>query len=133
MNEKKLLIVDDDKECLKTLKKILIKMEYAAEVAAGSKEALKILEKEKFPLIITDLDMPGLDGVELCKQIKENDSKSIVYALSGYITEYDTENLEKSGFDGYLTKPVKIEVLQQAIEGAFDKLEQKSKGLQDAD
>jgi len=122
MNEKKLLVVDDDKEYLKTLKKILIKMEYAAEVAVGSKEALKILEKEKFPLIITDLDMPDLDGVELCKQIKEIDPKSIVYALSGYITEYDTENLEKSGFDGYLSKPAKIEVLKQAIEGAFDKI-----------
>ena len=124
MNEKKLLLVDDDESYLNIVKKILTKMEYAAEVAASSKEALKILEKEKYPLIITDLDMPGLDGVELCKQIKENDSKSIVYALSGYITEYDTENLEKSGFDGYLSKPAKIEVLKQAIEGAFDKLEE---------
>lgn len=124
MNEKKLLVVDDDKSYLNALKKILTKMGYAAEVAAGSEEALKILEKEKFPLIITDLDMPGLDGVELCKQIKEIDSKSIVYALSGYIAEYDTENLEKSGFDGYLSKPAKIEVLKQAIEGAFDKLEE---------
>ncbi|MEE8481203.1 MAG: response regulator [Desulfobacterales bacterium] len=124
MNEKKLLLVDDNESYLDDLKTILTEMEYAAEVAASSKEALKILEKEKYPLIITDLDMPGLDGVELCKQIKENDSKSIVYALSGYITEYDTENLEKSGFDGYLTKPVKIEVLKQAIEGAFDKIEE---------
>jgi len=124
MNEKKLLVVDDDKSYLNALKKILTKMGYAAEVAAGSEEALKILEKENFPLIITDLDMPGLDGVELCKQIKEIDSNSIVYALSGYITEYDTENLEKSGFDGYLSKPAKIEVLKQAIEGAFDKLKE---------
>ena len=123
MNEKKLLLVDDDESYLNIVKKILTKMEYAAEVAASSKEALKILEKEKYSLIITDLDMPDLDGVELCKQIKENDSKSIVYALSGYITDYDTEDLEKSGFDGYLSKPVKIEVLQQAIEGAFDRLE----------
>ena len=125
MNEKKLLVVDDDISYLNALKKIITKMGYAAEVAAGSEEALKILENEKFPLIITDLDMPGLDGVELCKQIKEINSKSIVYALSGYITEYDTENLEKSGFDGYLSKPAKIEVLKQAIEGAFDKIEEK--------
>jgi CheY-like chemotaxis protein len=124
MNEKKLLVVDDDEEYLKTLKNILIKMEYAAEVATGSKEALKILQRERFPLIITDLDMPDLDGVELCRQIKGIDPKSIVYALSGYITEYDTENLEKSGFDGYLSKPAKVEVLKQAIEGAFDKIEE---------
>ena len=123
MNKKKILIVDDDNAYLDVLEKIFSKMEYEAEFAGSSKEALEILKKESFPLIITDLEMPGLDGVELCKQIKEIDSKSIVYALSGYITEYDTENLEKSGFDGYLSKPVKIEVLQQAIEGAFDKLE----------
>ncbi len=123
MNKKKILIVDDDNAYLNVLQKIFSKMEYEAEFAGSSKEALEILKKESFPLIITDLEMPGLDGVELCKQIKEIDSKSIVYALSGYITEYDTENLEKSGFDGYLSKPIKIEVLQQAIEGAFDKLE----------
>jgi CheY-like chemotaxis protein len=123
MNKKKILIVDDDNAYLNVLEKIFSKMEYEAEFAGNSKEALELLKKESFPLIITDLEMPGLDGVELCKQIKKIDSKSIVYALSGYITEYDTENLEKSGFDGYLSKPVKIEVLQQAIEGAFDKLE----------
>ena len=124
MNEKKLLVVDDDTTYLNILEKIFSKMVYWAEFAASSEEALEILKKERFPLIITDLDMPGLDGVELCKQIKKIDSKSIVYALSGYITEYDTENLEKSGFDGYLSKPAKIEVLKQAIEGAFEKLEE---------
>ncbi len=124
MNEKKLLVVDDDRENLNTLKKLLIKMEYVAETAAGSKEALKKLEKDNFPLIITDLDMPDLDGVELCEQIKKIDPKSIVYALSGYIAEYDTENLEKAGFDGYLSKPAKVDVLKQAIEGAFDKIEE---------
>ena len=123
MNEKRLLLVDDDENYLNILKIILAKMKYTAKIAISSTAALKILEKEKYPLIITDLDMPGLDGVELCKQIKKIDSKSIVYALSGYITEYDTENLEKSGFDGYLSKPAKIEVLKQAIEGAFDKIE----------
>ena len=124
MNEKKLLVVDDDNAYLNVLEKIFSRMDYKAEFAGSSEEALEILTKEHFPLIITDLDMPGLDGVELCKQIKKIDSKSIVYALSGYITEYDTENLEKSGFDGYLSKPVKIEVLQQAIEGAFDRLKE---------
>ena len=124
MNKKKILIVDDDNAYLNILEKIFSKMEYEAEFAGSSEEALEILKKESFPLIITDLEMPGLDGVELCKQIKEIAAKSIVYALSGYIAKYDTENLEKSGFDGYLSKPAKIEVLKQAIEGAFDKFEE---------
>jgi len=125
MNKKKILIVDDDNAYLNVLEKIFSKMEYAAEFVGSSEEALEILKKKKFPLIITDLDLPGQDGVELCKQIREIDSKSVVYALSGYIAEYDTENLEEAGFDGYLCKPAKIEVLKQAIEGAFDKIKGK--------
>ena len=124
MNKKKMLIVDDDNTYLKVLEKIFSKMEYEAEFAGSSEDALKILETEKFPLIITDLEMPGLNGVELCKQIRKIDPKAIVYALSGYIAEFDTENLENVGFDGYLAKPAKIEVLKKAIEGAFDKLEE---------
>ena len=124
MNKKKMLIVDDDNAYLNVLEKIFSKMEYEAEFAGSSEEALEILKKDNFPLIITDLEMPGLDGVELCKQIREIDPKAVVYALSGYIAEFDTENLENVGFDGYLTKPVKIEVLKKAIEGAFDKIEE---------
>ena len=124
MNKKKILIVDDDNAYLNVLEKIFSKMEYEAEFAGSSEEALEILKKDNFPLIITDLEMPGLDGVELCKQIRIIDPKAVVYALSGYIAEYDTEYLEKSGFDGYLSKPAKIEVLKKAIEGAFDKIEE---------
>ena len=123
MNKKKMLIVDDDNAYLNVLEKIFSKMEYEAEFAGSSEEALEILKKEKFPLIITDLEMPGLNGVELCKQIRKIDPKAVVYALSGYIAEFDTENLENVGFDGYLAKPAKIEVLKKAIEGAFDKIE----------
>jgi len=124
MNEKKILIVDDDIAYLNVLQKIFSKTEYETEFASSSTEAMKLFKKNKIRLIITDLDMPGVDGVELCKQIREIDSKAIVYALSGYISEYDTENLESCGFDGYLSKPAKIEVLKQAIEGAFDRLEE---------
>ena len=119
----KIIVVDDEKQICESVEKILVKNNYEVIHATSAKEALKILKQEKFPVIITDLDMPDIDGVELCKQIREIDPKSIVYALSGYITEYDTENLEESGFDGYLFKPAKIEVLKQAIEGAFDKIE----------
>jgi len=80
------------------------------------------LRDEFFPLIITDLKMPGMDGTVLCKTIRETNRESIIYALSGFIETYETETLEDVGFDGYLRKPVTLKMLKQAIEGAFDKL-----------
>jgi CheY-like chemotaxis protein len=120
--EKNILIVDDDEVHRKTLKKILGKMGYHITVAESSEDALKLVLEKDFPLIITDLSMPGMDGVQLCRQIKEKRPESFVYALSGYIKEYQPEKLEGAGFDGHLCKPVSNKVLCQAIEGAFEKI-----------
>ncbi|MCK4786267.1 MAG: response regulator, partial [Desulfobacteraceae bacterium] len=91
----------------------------------NAKEALEILENEKFPLIITDLRMPEMDGIELCMRIRERTSETLIYAFSGGFTEVDSDQLEKMGFDGFLCKPVKYEVLERAIEGAFEKIDER--------
>ena len=105
------------------MQRVLKKLGYKARIADGPENALKILKKEVFPLIITDLSMPGMDGTKLCKRIKEIHSHSVIYALSGYIASYETEKLEAVGFDGYLSKPSSVKILKQAIEGAFDKFQ----------
>lgn len=107
--------------------KILDKLGYTVQVAESAEAALKHLEKKQFPLIITDLKMPVIDGLELCQRIRKINSESIVYALSGWIATYQPDQLEAVGFDGYLSKPVDITVLKRAIEGAFDKLSQDKK------
>jgi CheY-like chemotaxis protein len=126
-SSKKILFVDDEEAQRTLMQNILVRMGYDAELAKNAKEALAILNKEEFPLIITDLRMPGMDGIELCKQIREVNSKSIIYALSGYLAELEHERLEEFGFDGHLSKPVKIEVLKRAIQGAFEKIDQRRK------
>ena len=122
---KKILVVDDDKLLRKTLQKMLVTLGYNVELAENAEDALEILEKRKFPLIITDLRMPDIDGTELCKRIRKINSESIIYALSGYIEKFKPEKLERIGFDGHLCKPVEIKVLKHAIEGAFDKIDQR--------
>ncbi len=69
--------------------------------------------------------MPDMDGVELCIQIRKLNAAPVIYALSGYIAAFGSEKLDEKGFDGYLCKPVKIEVLNRAIKGAFYKIDQK--------
>ena len=122
---RKILFVDDEESQRKLMQRILARMGYDAELAKNAKEALAILKKEEFPLIITDLRMPEMDGIELCKQIREVNSNSFIYALSGYLAEFELERLEEFGFDGHLSKPVKIEVLKCAIQGAFEKIDQR--------
>ena len=103
------------------MEKLLEKLGYVVKAAAGAEEALKMVENEDFRLIITDLQMPDIDGTKLCEKIKEACTGCVVYALSGYIASFG-ESIEGAGFDGYLSKPVGLDVLKSAVEGAFDKI-----------
>jgi len=123
MIEKKILFIDDDCTIGDILKDFISNMGYAVKVVNNANEALTILKTENFPLIITDLKMPGIDGVELCKKIRGMNQESVIYALSGQLTVFDLEDLSKIGFDGYLCKPVNFNSFQHAIIGAFDKLQ----------
>jgi CheY-like chemotaxis protein len=126
MIEKKILFVDDDESQRDIMQRVLNKFGYSVTLSASSQEALEILKNEFFPLIITDLNMPGMDGTKLCKKIRANNSQSIIYALSGFIESYQAERLEKLGFDGYLRKPATSAIIKKAVDGAFDKLKQVS-------
>ena len=119
---KKILVVDDDEFQRKSMKKMLGMLGHDVELAKNAKEALEILEEKEFPLIITDLIMPKMDGMELCKRIREINSMTVIYSFSGYLTKFEPKQLEEIGFDGHLRKPVKLEVLERAIKGAFEKI-----------
>ena len=119
---RRILFVDDEETLRDTIGEMLMMMGYDVELAGDAKEALKIARKEYFPLVITDLMMPEIDGTQLCKQIREINETAVIYALSGYFTELDPDQLIDVGFDGHLCKPVNFKVLKHAIEGAFDKI-----------
>ena len=127
---KKILVVDDEEPLRKIMKLKLDKLGYDVELAKNAKEALEILDREEFPLIITDLRMPEMDGTELCKRIKERSPEILIYALSGGLTKGEYDQLEKIGFDGLLCKPVRLEVLERAIIGAFEKIDKRREAHQ---
>ncbi len=123
MIEEKILFVDDEESQRDVIKRVLTKKGYTIKVAENATKALKILENEVFPLIITDLNMPEIDGMQLCKAIKKRSNRSIVIALSGYIaSQYLTRTLEETGFDGWLAKPISTKRLDYIVKGAFDKI-----------
>jgi CheY-like chemotaxis protein len=122
---KKILVVDDDESIREVMKMGLVKLGYDPAFAENGKEALEILAREEFPLILMDLRLPGIDGIELCIQIKKRNPETVIYAFSGVVTEDEFYELEEMGFDGLLCKPVPFKVLKNAIEGAFDKINNK--------
>ena len=119
---KKILVVDDEEYIREIMRIKLVKLGYDPEFAKNGKEALKISEREEFPLILMDIRLPGIDGIELCMRIKERNPETVIYAFSGLVTEDEFYELEEMGFDGLLCKPVSFKVLKRAIEGAFDKI-----------
>jgi CheY-like chemotaxis protein len=128
---RRILFVDDEYFQRDTIKKMLVKLGYDVELARDANEALEISREEKFPLIITDLMMPEIDGAQLCKQIRELNETAVIYAFSGFLTDVDSDQLKDAGFDGHLCKPAKMEVLKHAIEGAFDKIQQRQRRADD--
>jgi len=125
MEEKKILFIDDDESQREIVNDMIESFGYVVETVDSSKKAMQMLEKDEYPLIITDLKMPGINGTELCKDIRKVNSESIIYALSGHVAEFEPELFEGIGFDGHLCKPVNIKVFRLAIEGAFERLDNK--------
>lgn len=122
---RRILFVDDEEIQRNTIKKMLVMLGYDVQLAKDANEALEISRKENFSLIITDLMMPEIGGAQLCQQIREINETAVIYAFSGYLAEVDSDQLKDVGFDGHLCKPVKIEVLKHAVEGAFEKIYQR--------
>ncbi len=107
MCTKKILVVDDDLVHLKLMKRLLGKWGHRVVTADSTEEAEHILRyEEHFSLIITDLRMPWLNGLNFCRRVKISDPDLKIYALSGYLYNYDMNELENAGFDGIYQKPI---------------------------
>jgi len=126
MMEKKILVVDDEDYHRELMKKLLTRLGYHVAVVPSAEEAFSILEKEKFPVIITDLIMLEMDGVEFCRRIRETDHKTVVIALTGHTDLYEPAKLKEAGFDNHLSKPFRINIIQKAIQEGFSEVQRRS-------
>ena len=125
--EKKILVVDDEDYHRELMQKLLSKLGYEVDAVESAEDAFSLLERNKFPVIITDLIMLEMDGVEFCRRIRETDTKTVVIALTGHTELYDIDKLKEAGFDNHLTKPFKIEVITQAIQEGFEEFKRRTR------
>lgn len=119
----RILIVDDNREIRTILEEYLREEGYVAEGAGSGREALTKHEDSPFDLIITDLNMPGMTGIELIKEIrkKEEDSTEFII-ITGYASLDTAIEAVKAGAFDYIVKPFRIEELRVVIKNVRDKI-----------
>ncbi|MBF0204726.1 MAG: response regulator [Desulfamplus sp.] len=121
MVKMRIMLVDDEERFLQTSQKMLIKHGYDAMVASSGEECLVKLEQELVHVIILDVKMPGMGGIETLKQIKQKYPMIEVIMLTGHGTAESAVEGLKSGATDYLTKPANIEDIVAKAEEAFSR------------
>lgn len=125
MNKSRILVIDDNKSTLKVISAILTQDSYAVYTAASPEEALDLLKKETMHLILLDLKMPGMDGIELYKKIRDIDRDAYVIMMTAYGTVESAVQAMKIGIENYLQKPLNFDELKLTIAKIFEKIEMK--------
>jgi DNA-binding response OmpR family regulator len=111
MENIRLLLVDDEEEFRRTITKRLKRRGIAPEQAGTGEECLSILEKSPMDVVVLDVKMPGMNGIETLHHIKEKYPKTEVIMLTGHATTQDGVDGIKTGAFDYLTKPIELEHL----------------------
>lgn len=117
----RILAVDDSPDTLDALLQNLCAEGYEAVGSAGAEEALVLLEREAFDVVITDMKMPGMGGMELMKIVRERHPDIELMMITGYATIEGAVEAVKTGAEEYLSKPFTIEELFAALERLREK------------
>ncbi len=117
----RILVVDDDKELADGLVESLSNLGYLAAAAYGGREALTRFEQGAFQLVITDLKMPDMDGMELLEAVKARDKQAVVIVITGYGTIESAVKAITNGAYDFITKPIKMEELEVIIDRALER------------
>lgn len=121
--QKKILIVEDEKVIREFLSKLLVSLNYQVDSACDGLEAIKKIEKNEYSIILSDVKMPNMDGVELLKKVKEINKKIEVILITGFPNIEDAEKSIQLGAYAYTKKPIKIKNLIKLLDGIFKKLD----------
>lgn len=119
-----ILIVDDNQTNARLLQIVLRKMGLDSLYVSSGEDALKICQERFFSTVLMDLQMPGLDGVETSKRLREQEkrlgvSRRIIIALTAAATDRDREKCLAAGMDDFLTKPYRVDQIRESLSKAL--------------
>ena len=120
MDKARIMVIDDEESMCKFMKIMLNREGYEVTTSQSGSEALNILKERNYDLVIADLMMPGLNGLELLSRVKSLDPDANFIVMTAYAS-VDTaiEALKKGAYD-YLTKPFKVDEIRIAIKKALE-------------
>jgi CheY-like chemotaxis protein len=120
-----ILLVEDNKINQVLAVKLLEKWGHLVTISGNGNEALIALEKQNFDLILMDVEMPGMDGLQATRAIRElekNTGQHIpIVAMTAYAMESDRLRCLEAGMDAYISKPINIKELFQTVESLYNK------------
>jgi CheY-like chemotaxis protein len=125
----KLLIVDDERQFVQTLSERLRLREIGSVVAYDGESALSMIKEEEPDVMILDLKMPGIDGIEVLKRVKQTNPTIEVIILTGHGSEADKDLCMQLGAFAYLQKPVDVALLSDTIKKANEKIKQNRQSI----
>lgn len=114
-----ILVVDDDDVIRDTLCELL-SQEYSCQTAETAEEALAKLEAQPFDVVLTDISMPGLSGMELLNKVLQLYPGTSVIMISGLSDEEQAQSLISQGAFDYLLKPFRLEVVEDSVKRAIE-------------
>jgi len=117
----RILVVDDELSMREFLSILLEREGYDVSVAGSAVDALRLMESALFDLVLSDVNMPGLSGIELLGRIKEKSPETAVLMLTAFSTAEQAVEAMKLGAYDYLCKPFKNDELKQLIKNALEK------------
>ncbi|MBU1912816.1 MAG: response regulator, partial [Candidatus Omnitrophica bacterium] len=115
---KKILIVDDEKDITLVLKEFFVSKGYEALVAFSGKEAMGFLNQSGLDLILLDMHLPDISGLEILREARKIHKDTKIIILTGFSEEYK-EEAERIGCDAFLTKPFSVKALITAAESVL--------------
>ncbi|MCK4768496.1 MAG: response regulator [Desulfobacula sp.] len=118
----KILVVDDDEAIINLLEQAFSRAGYDVKSAQSSENALELLQNEKIHVMFLDLNMPGMNGIELCRKIRKDMPMANIFAVTGYASLFELADCREAGFDDYFKKPVNIKILVDTAKNAFEKI-----------
>ncbi len=116
VEKQKILIVDDDPSILELLNQLFQRKGYECRTAENGKKALELLETSPFTIVITDLIMPKIDGLELLKMVKESWPDTDVIVMTGYTKNFTYTDVIRAGASDFVHKPFTLDEIEAKLQ-----------------
>ena len=118
----KILVVDDEESVRDAMQALFEDCGFAVTVAESAEKALEVLRTDTIQIMFFDLMMPGMSGVDLCKEIRATNPIACIFAMTGYRGLFDLVKCRSAGFDDYFQKPVPLDLLIETAKAAEARL-----------